>query len=495
MGIFRTIENWWASLRATPQAASAGFDLPSSGRSSAETNTLLDGVALLNNRFGSVSPVINFELLSILKKLWLYNPDFSQFVENIQNLGNPGHDLIVDARTDAATEAAIQRLNEQSARIYPRGAGVDGLINAYLAQVAWSGAISSEDVVDLGARRVDKVVIVPVEQIRFRYLDGEYRPFQRAYQIGAAGNQPFGLIPLNENTYKYFAVQTVENSPYAKPPATAAIAAIAEAQEPAVDNIKYIAQKLGLLGLITVGVTPPPKRPSETDAEHATRSTDYLKHITDRLSGNLNKGLIATFRDQKVDSTSVASGAQGTSEIFQVIEEQVFSGMGSIPAMHGRTYSTTETYADVVYSLLLSKVGNFQRPIKRRMEQTYRLDLRVGGMEVDGVSLQFKKAHSRNALQEAQAEQVRQTVTFADAERGMISPDETAQQRGYDSAYDEELLTGSFGANKAAQTKMRTRFSFNRATSKYEFQRDSYAIMGSEGGDNVVPIKKKQKSA
>lgn len=489
MGFIEKIKTWVESFRSV-----SGMDMPEGGRSSSETNAFGNGLSVLNSRYGAVSPVIDFEMLKCLKLLWLFNPDFSQYVDNIVNLGNPGHDLIVDAKTDSAIAAAIDRLNQQSARLYPRAAGVDGLINAYLAQASWSGAISSEDVVDLVAKRVDEVAIVPVEQIRFRFIDNKYRPFQRAFEPGRSQTN-LGLIPLNENTYKYFAMQTVENSPYAKPPATAAIQAIAEAQEPAMQNIRYILQKTGILGVMSVAVTPPKQRSGETEAEYQTRCKAYLKAVRESLEGGFNKGLIVTYRDQKTEHSSVTTGTQGTQEIFQVVEEQVFSGMGSIPAMHGRTYSTTETYADVVYSLLLSKVGNFQRPIKRRMEQTYRLDLRLGGIEVDGVSLQFKKAHSRNALSDAQAEQIRQDITFADAERGMISADEAAQQRGYDSAYDESLLTGNFDLSKKSPAKMRTRFSFSKDTNKYEFVRDSYAIMGSEFGGNVVPMNKKKRSA
>jgi DNA phosphorothioation-dependent restriction protein DptG len=52
-----------------------------------------------------------------------------------------------------------------------------------------------------------------------------------------------------------------------------------------------------------------------------------------------------------------------------------------------------------------------QRVVKRRQERTYMLDLRLGGIDVDSVSLNFNKAHSRNALQEAQTEEQRfQTV-------------------------------------------------------------------------------------
>ena len=65
---------------------------------------------------------------------------------------------------------------------------------------------------------------VPVEQIRFRYLEGEYRPFQQTGGTvpSAQPNRWSGLVELNPATYHYYALQTIEHSPYAKPPATAA---------------------------------------------------------------------------------------------------------------------------------------------------------------------------------------------------------------------------------------------------------------------------------
>jgi hypothetical protein len=68
--------------------------------------------------FGSISPVINFEMLKVLKCFSLYNPDFTQYIANVVNLGNPGHQLAVEAASDSVAESAVARLNEASARIY-----------------------------------------------------------------------------------------------------------------------------------------------------------------------------------------------------------------------------------------------------------------------------------------------------------------------------------------------------------------------------------------
>lgn len=507
MKIWEKFTNWIASFRAT-----GGLNLPSSGRSSDES--LGGRQSLLLSRYSTLSPVVNFESLELLKKFWIYNPDFSQFVANIQNLANTGHTVTVDARSDAQAEAALNRINETASRIYKNAAGVDGLMNAYLAQIAWSGALSSEDVVNFTGRRVEQTVLVPVEQIRFKYdrENQRYVPFQRSNNFfGQRDN--FGLIELHPETYKYYAIQTVENSPYAKPPASAAIETICESQKPMMENIRYMAQKLGLMGLVTASVAPPVKRPNETESEWRQRAESYLKMVADALESNFRKGLLVTFRDQKLEHTNITEGASGVYDINRISEEQVMSAFAMQPAFFGRTDSTTETYADIVYSLLLAQVHNFQRLVKRRQEATYRLDLRLGGLEVEGVSLKFNKTYSRNLLNENMSNEIEIRNVLTKVEKGLITPDQGAQELGYESWADEELINQDISLAKALSavraglpsTLKTFAFRFDRNAQRYqpELKRISIGLLPSAveaekftaQNTNVVPIKKKAQQA
>ena len=482
-----------------------GIELPDSGRSSDET--LHGAMSAYTSIFGSVSPVIDFEMLKTLKCLWLYNPDASQFVDNIVTLGNPGHSLSVEAASDAIAEKAVARLNESASRLYRHGVGVDGLLNQYLTSIAWSGAISSEDVINFAGGRVEKVALVPVEQIRFRYNKETdiYEPYQKT--SGLSGRQDrqhnFGLIRLNTETYKYYALSTVENSPYAKPPGTAAVEAIIEGQKPLMDNIRFMAQKLGLMGLVSAAVTPPPRKPNEIEDEYQRRATEYLQRVKAALDGNFNKGLIAPFKDQKIEHTPVTTGAQGVYDINRMSEEQVMSGFGMQPVFFGRTDSSTETFADVVYNQLIAKVGNMQRPAKRRQERTYTLDLRLGGIDVDSVTLSFGKAHSRNAKAEAETDEIRQRIVFDRVRTGLITPDEGAQELGYETWADAELLTGGMKPQERPQRQEQKKtltLSFDKASQKYVFRPETLTVgsgpkaAGSdeEGRGNVVPLIKKK---
>lgn len=497
IGLFGLIKEWLVSSFRRVD----GMDLPDEKRSSEESNEGSFGPL----SFGSVIPPFDLQVLRQLKKLWICNPDFSQHVSNAESLGNTGHTLTIDAASTSQAEAALSRVNESAARIYENGAGVDGLFNAYLDQLAWSGALSSEDVVDFAARRVDKVVLVPVEQIRFRYIDGSYVPHQQpsTFTGFARSKSPLGLIPLNPETYHYYAIQTIENSPYAKPPATAAVELMLGPQQDAIDNIRWIVQKLGILGLVAFLVKKPTVNAGEDSASFKKRAEQYLADTKLKLDGHFNKGLLVGFKgEHDINHANVASDGRGSREIFQVIEELVFSGIGSMAAFHGRNYTTTETFADVIYSILAAQVVNRQRLVKRRQEKTSRLDLRLAGIQVDGVSLQFNRVEARNELQKAQAEQARQAMVLEKARAGIISPDQAAQELGYESAFDPELLGGNSEVAKELRAKSRANaqgftatYRFDRAAQRYRFVSSTIEIASEPDdavNDNVLKLLKKK---
>lgn len=499
MDFFRQAFIWWPRFRDALLVSLArvnGIELPEEGRSSVETTGTLAGhISGALDIFGTVSPVIDFDMLRLLKTFWLTNPDLSQYVANVVHLGNPGHQIVIDAPSTTVAEGALTRINEAASRIYQHGAGVDGLINALLAQVAWSGALSSEDVVDLGKRRVEQSVLVPVEQIRFRFLEGQYVPFQHPTSFLGLATSLLGGIRLNPETYRYYAVQTIENSPYAKPPASAAVGAIAGPQTSMVENLDYIMNKLGLFGLVSVACTPPPKQPNEDLSAYNGRAQKYLASVRKVLQANFKKGLLVHFRDQQMLHTNVASDARGAKDVWQINEEQVMSGLGMQPAFFGRTDSTTETYANVVYQLLLALVGNIQRLPKRRVEATYRLDCRLGGLAIDAVSVQFNKAYARDPLKEAQAEEALVRTVILKAEKGILSPDDAARELGYDSAFDPSLL--SQAPQLANSLRALTRSNGASATFRFDVAAQRYRLvparleLANDAERKVLPLKKK----
>lgn len=454
-----------------------GVDVPEVGRSSVETS-MPDRMRAAIGFFGGVSPIINFQALALLKHFWIFNPDFSQYVQNIVNMTNTGHVLTVTASSKRRAEQALARINDSASRLYRVGAGVDGLINAYLAQAAWSGAISSEDVVNFSQRRVEKVVLVPVEQIRFRYIEDEYVPHQQPGVGAGFARSPLGLIRLNPVTYRYYATQTIENSPYAKPPGTAAMDAIMGPQKDLLENIRYVAKKFGLFGLISITIKKPDHEPGESAQAYQARLRSYQAQVAAAARGVSSTGIIVTYEDQTLDHKAITADSRGVEEFWKMSEGQVISGLSSHPVFHGRPDASTETYANVVYNLLLSQGHNFQRPVKRRQERTCRLDLALAGLVVEGVSMTFNREPARNPLQQAQADEINDERAILKAEKGIISPDQAAQEMGYESAFDPNLLSNNPDAaqklqrralNGASPSEGRIVVRFNRDSQSYQY--------------------------
>ena len=204
-------------------------------------------------------------------------------------------------------------------------------------------------------------------------------------------------------------------------------------------NIRYILRKMGLLGLVAMILKKPAKHDDESDDEYLLRSKNTMTQWANALLSNYYKGMIIMTDDQDVKHFNVAGDARGGKELFDQNEQQVFSGLGTQPALHGRTYSTTETYAGVVYNMLVTDSLNIQRLPKRRMERTYMLDLLLQGLIVDSVSLQFNETQSLKPLEQANTDKVQTEIEILKMEKKLISPDQAAQALGYDQAFSSEI--------------------------------------------------------
>ena len=140
--------------------------------------------------------------------------------------------------------------------------------------------------------------------------------------------------------------------------------------------------------------------------------------------------------------------------------------------------------------------------MKRRQERTNRLDLMLAGIQVDGVSMQFNRVESRNALQKVRAEKIHQAMVLERARAGIISPDEAAQELGYDSAFDPELLSSQPEVAQELRAKRRANahgfsatYRFDRAAQRYRFKSSTIEIASEPGEadqDNVLKLLKKK---
>lgn len=484
--------SWFDRLKrkSTAEPKSDLGGLPVTRVSAPQDNPNLLGM-VSNGMFDFIRPKhFPVEVYDIITNLTLLNPDLRQAVGHVVQLGNTGHILSLEAPTDTQIEAMVQRIEDRAEIMMPFTSGTDGLVNGLFAQVARVGAISTEWVPNRKLDGIDKIFFVPVSQIRWvSRKDGMgYYPVQVPPQtvLGAPSN---GIV-LNPRTHYYANMETMENSPYAIPPMIASLEAIG-IQKTMLKNIHKVMKKMGIMGLIAYKMAPPERKGGETEEKYQARCLEYLKRTSEQLKDNFNEGIVTGFQKAfDFEVQSVTGDAKGIKEIFQMNEEQLFSAIGADPAMHGRTYSTTETYASVVFSKMASQLANYQRLVADCLEFGWGLDLALAGMPGE-IEVEFNSTQSLRNLQEAQTRMIEIANAEALYQGGTIDQNEKARLLGYNvpalaEPIPDPTLTGAGDKNisqrpntgggadnskKNPKTKQpkenAAKFGYNRAFHKY----------------------------
>jgi len=426
------------------------------GRISRETT--FEALKKFQGEWTFLDPEIPAEILEAIEKFTIIIPDFSQNAKNIVNLGNTGHTIEVEAATERIVEEAENRLNELARNIFPYG-GTDGLVNKMLWDIAVFGAPSIEAVIRADLQGVKKVVIVPQPEIRFKYDDEEeeYLPYQKA------GNALDDYLELNTLTYYYAPLFQRRNSPYAIPPTIAALSPLIN-QLFMIENVRYIIKKIGLLGLIHAILSTPPRKPQETEEQYLARLKTYLSDVATDLTKNYRDGVMITYDEFEMKHFNVTGNIQGVKDLFQINEEQLASGLNTDPAMLGRSYSTTETYSGVVFTKLLKEIQNAQRITKRGIEKIYRLDLLLGGIPVNDVTVDFEPGTQLKPKEDAEIESIKSKTITDQYYSGIILLEEAREKLDYPPL---ETLEGSEKSVKAT-------FKFQKG--KYIFIRDRISL-------------------
>lgn len=442
--------SWWPFARKSP-AVDAG--------QVSESEDQIGGVlGKLSGFYAFTGAPFPLEFLDVLEPLAIFNPDISQALQIWVNLGNTGHELTVEARNP---QAALDRLNTLAASVYPTGGGVDGLVNHFLRQIPLMGALSAEWVIADNVRDgIADCAIVAVKRIRFQRVDGVMTPFQMTNRISGNNN---GYVQLNPFTYSYMPLQTADGSPYAIPPFYAALKNI-EVQMDATASISPIIRKMGLLGFMDVSLDVPDQKSGESDEAFKNRLTTRLRDYAKAYTQNISRGVAVHYKDQEIKHSGANAGAAGGAKaIWEMNEEQIFSALDIPPSLAGRSYSTTETYAQVDYDRLHAKLGVGKRMIKRFIEKGYSLDLLLRGIDAT-VSIGWNSHNSLKAKDDAETEGVQIKNVLAKRDAGLISADEAAQELGYEKATGRrpgDTPPVGFRASQAA------RFRFDRQLGRY----------------------------
>lgn len=438
------------------------------GRVSVDNVSFGDLVREFAGEMRSISSHYPLDYIEAIQNISLINPDVAQMVDNIVQLGNTGHKVVIESK--ANQDLAIEEINIINSQLFSRYGGVDGFVNMALAQIARGGAISVEWIVNANLNGLESVVFVPIKDIRFHYdyVTECYLPVQKTSDLSKGNN---GVIVLNPFTYLYRAIQSVDNSPYAIPPILAALESII-IQRDIVKNLKFISKKMGLLGFVNFLIKAPKQIPGETTDDYINRCQSFLDDQAERLKYNYRDGIAVGFMDSfNVEHHSITGGAQGAKELFEMNEQQVFSGLKADPALHGRSYSTTETYASVVYEKMLSMLTNYQRVVKNVLEYGYSLHLKLAGIDVDDLWIEFDPSKSLSAAREEQTYSQKIDNLKKLYDQGIINQSQFASEIGYGSPALSAPRANIMGTPSTTEEQTKNNASvvkLNRCSQKYE---------------------------
>lgn len=371
----------------------------------------------------NMDPKVPFEFIETIEKLVLAVPDFSQAVRRSIQLGNTGHHIEMEGLNEKQIKAAHEELERFTARAFSPGGGTDALVNALLRQALVTGAVSVESVPSQALDGIEQIVLVPTRTIRFKRKENRYIPFQSAFPED---------VELNELQYTYIPLIQGEDNPYGIPPLFSAVDAVYTQLE-GMENVKGIYKKHGLLGFLFAKKKIPPNE-GLSHREYQEHLRKHLEKFADSFRQNFKSGAAVGYDDTTVEYHSLTADSRGAIDIFNMVEQQVASGIDIDPALLGRTYSTTETYAGVVYHAFLSGLNNSRRIVKRSLEKIYWLHLVLAGYPVKRVRVKFNPDRSLQPHLEADAEQKKIQNVIAKVHAGFIDLDTGARELGYEKA-------------------------------------------------------------
>ena len=432
-----------------------------SGRTSvpATNNGLTNILGGQNSIYRVVNHQFLVEVIPVIRSLMMHNPDVSQAIHNIVTLGNTGHKVFFDRRVpDEMVDQMRNHLANKRKDWASGQAGMNGLINKFFSQILVGGALSFEAVVNQKLTGVESVILVNPEEIVFT-LDKrstKYIAHQRPQQGVFGGSIPgaygsSGLIKLNPNTYRYFALNGDTEIPYGFPPYLSVLPRI-DTQTSMETNIDFIVDQMGLAGFMEALIQKPDQSVDgpESDIDYKARLDNLIVQAKDRLKAGFKDGVVVGFKDDhEFKFHSASKSYESAVSLFKNNEQLIGSALKQDMSLMGRDYNTSTEQLTVVFMKMLSELRNVQNLIKSALEFIYALELRLAGFNFDFMDVRFDKSTIQDGLKYQQSEEIKIRNVKDKLILGIISLNGAADELGYEVPDQQEprvsweILAGS----------------------------------------------------
>lgn len=423
--------------------STTGKSLPvTPGRSSVpNTNSFY---ANLGKKKSTLDEAWYLPIIPQVRNLVKTNPDIGQALNNTVSLGNTGHYVKFDPSVKPEVVAKMRKHLVNKEEEWASGlAGMDGLINRMISQALIGGALSNEWVINNSLTGIESVILVNPEDIRWQLnaKGTKYLPFQAPKNfLGTTAAKNDGLIPLNPNTYKYYALNGDEEIPYGFPPYLASLRGI-ETQTNMLDNIDFIISQLGIMGFIEILIDKPEMQGDEKVEAYATRLANRLTEAKDRLKDGLKEGAVVGYKDShEINFNSISRDFGGVATLFEQNELMIASGCNTDASLLGRGYASSETQITIVFTKLLSELKNIQNLVRHNLKFGYSLELRLAGFQFDYLDVVFRRSTLQDELKYQQAQEIKQRVQHNLRVDGIIDQTQYANEMGLEEPAEEEPI-------------------------------------------------------
>lgn len=439
--------NQYNSLRTTPgvvvkkeYGGRGGLGRQDARRSSVPSQPIGALVNITKDKYRVVTTDWVMEVIPIIRKLIKVNPDFGQALHNIVTLGNTGHKVFFDKSVPEAQVLKMRKHLTNRQQSWASGqAGMDGLVNKMFAQLMIGGALSNEWVPNLDLNGIEAVILVNPEEIRWvlEPKNIKYTPYQRVTNGFLATSQSsqldfLNLVKLNENIYKYYALNGDTEIPYGFPPYLAAMERV-EAQANMNKNIDFVIDQLGMLGFLSALIGKPDQLEGETIETYANRLDNLLVEVKTTLNEGVKDGVVVGFEgDHTFDYHSISKGFAEALALFKNNELQLASGLKQDATLWGRDYNTSETQITVIFIKMLSELSNIQNIVRCNLRFGYELELRLAGFNFDALEVRFNRSTLQDDLKYQQGQEIKVRNVKDKMIMGIINQDQAADELDYD---------------------------------------------------------------
>ncbi len=395
------------------------------------------------DKYTPIQPDFALEWLPILENLAVSNPDVGFAIDNIVQLGNTPWEVVFrDDVNNKIKKEVLKLIEDHKDTWYNYSEGLNSFRSDVLAQAAINGAMSIEIVPNAKLDNINLVRVAP-KKIRFLYnkKTGMYEPFQVVQNPVKVTANIYGLKSLNTIKYKYIAWRRIHEGPYPAPPFLNAIRTL-DIQNDIVTNLKFVIEKLGMLGFLSAKVTPPEKESGESKTAYFNRCLTFLEQkVYPQLQKNLKNGMVVGYKNShEFDMQPSSANPAGAQNIVKIVELMLFAGLKQDPNMLGRNYSVSETFGRVILAKMTNQVKEYQNMLNALMKDIIQMFLLLRGYDpkiVMGVI--SEPAMLKDKVQEENARSTDIDNVFKLRDNGIIDQQQAANELGYEKPADKNF--------------------------------------------------------